>query len=94
MKCKILLGRRKITDEELIPLLEAAVILECKEAKNKICQYMYNKLSLNNYYFYFTLSKLYKLKSLKKSLCNFLLQQHILNEVTSTFYKLSFEEFM
>merc|ERR1712240_777685 len=53
---------------------------------------MYDKLNLNNCCFYFKLCKLYNLKSFKKALCNFILQQHILNEVTSTFYKLSFED--
>ena len=82
----------EINEENLISLLEAASLLKCKKAKKIISQYIFHKLNLKNYIFYYKLTKLYKIKKLNKFLCNFLLQQHILNEDTLTFYKLKYED--
>ena len=89
---KFNLGRRKIKEEDLIPLLETAAFLQSEKAIKIISQYMYGNLSLKNYFIYYKLTKLYRLKSLNKFLCNTLLQQHILKEDAKTFYKLSFED--
>ena len=86
------IGDVEIKEENLILLLEAANYLGSEKAKKIISQYIYNKLNMKNYFFYYKLTKLYKLKNLNRVLCNFLLQQHILNEDTSTFYKLKYED--
>ena len=75
-------------------MLEAANYLECKKAKKALSHYIYDKLSLKNYYFYYELTKLYHMKSLKMTLCNFLLQQYLLKEDTLTFYKLNYQDLL
>ena len=82
----------EIKEGNLISILEAASYLGSKKAKSRISQYIYEQLNLKNYFFYYKLTKLYNLKSLKKFLSNFILQQYILNEDTSIFYELKYED--
>ena len=82
----------EINDKNLIQLLDAANYLECEKAKTTISYYIFRKLNLKNYLFYFKISKLYNLKRLTNYLCNYLLQQYILNEDKNSFFQLNFEE--
>ena len=81
-----------INDENLIQLLDAANYLECEKAKTTISYYIFRKLNLKNYLFYFKISKLYNLKNLTKYFFNYILQQYISNEDKNPFYELQFED--
>ena len=82
----------EINDENLIQLLDAANYLDCEKAKTTISYYIFRKLNLKNYLFYYKVCKLYHLKNLTNYCCNYLLQQYILNENKTSFYKLQFED--
>ena len=53
----------------------------------KINQYIYDKLNLKNVIYFYKLSKLYYLKSLKDSICNLIVQKYLTKEDPLVFYK-------
>ena len=76
-----------------MPLLDAATYLECEKAKDIISNYIFQKLNLKNYLFYYKLTKLYHMESLRKFLCNMILQHYLVKEDLNSLYELKIQEF-
>ena len=72
--------------------MDAANYLECETGKDIISYYIFEKLNLKNYIFFYKLTKKYHIEHLNTFLCNVLLQQYLLKENVNLFYELNLQD--